>query len=356
MKLIELSKTLESEFELIKINNQYSTLQGKTIFITGATGLIGSYLISFLEYLNRTQKCNIKIVALSRSKKTAQLFFDGFPNVEVIEGDIVNKVNYADKIDYIIHGASNTHPIDYSTKPIETIMTNILGTRNILDFSIVKAVKRVIFLSSVEIYGENKGDVVLFDESYLGAIDCNTLRAGYPESKRLAESLFSAFHKEYSLDYVVLRLSRVFGPTMRINDSKVLSQFIKNAAEKKDIVLKSKGNQLYSYIYVGDAVSSIIKVLFDGNNTEAYNVAIPDFDLSLYDIAKLISRKYELNVIFEEASQIERAGYSKATKAQMNVKKLNSIGWKSIFAFDTYIFRTIDSIRESFFQTDFDTL
>ena len=127
--------------------------------------------------------------------------------------------------------------------------------------------------NEVYIYGENKGDTDKFDESYLGYINCNTSRAGYPESKRLCEALCQSYISQYDMDIVIGRLSRVYGPTMADDDSKALAQFMRNALNNEDIVLKSEGNQLYSYLYVSDVVSAMLFLINYGKSGEAYNIS-----------------------------------------------------------------------------------
>ena len=144
------------------------------------------------------------------------------------------------KIDYVIHAASNTHPVAYASDPIGTITANVFGTQYLLDYAKEADCKRFVFLSSVEIYGENRGDTDKFTEDYLGYIDCNTMRAGYPESKRTGEALCQAYRKQMEMDVVIPRLSRVYGPTMLMSDTKALSQFILKSVKQEDIVLKSE--------------------------------------------------------------------------------------------------------------------
>jgi len=215
-------------------NIDLAFLKNKSILITGATGLIGSYMIDLIMLYNKENNSNIKIYALSRTEQKLNERFVEYINDEnfvPVIGNVCDKLELKN-IDYIIHGASNTHPVAYSTEPINTITTNFIGLNNLLELAVENNSKRVLFLSSVEIYGENNQDKDSFDEKDFGFIDCNTLRAGYPESKRLGEALCQAYIQEKSLDIVIPRISRVYGPTMLKSDSKALSQFIKNVLEE----------------------------------------------------------------------------------------------------------------------------
>lgn len=323
-------------------------LNNKKILITGATGLIGTYLIDLLMKYNIQNKKNIKIYALSRNEEKLRKRFPEYYNNKnfcPIIQDVCDKIEI-ENIDYIIHGASNTHPVAYSTDPIGTITTNVLGLYNLLNLAKEKNTKKFLFLSSVEIYGENDKNIDSFKETDLGYIDCNTLRAGYPESKRLGESLCQAYKEKHNLDIVIPRISRVYGPTILKNDSKALSQFINNIIEDKDIILKSDGTQYFSYSYVGDVVLALLIMLKKGVSGEAYNISDENSNIHLKDLAKLIADYGNKKVIFDLPNETEKKGFSKATKAIIDSSKLKELGYNSITSIEDGIHLTIDILKE----------
>ena len=265
----------------------WEKLENKKILITGASGMIGTVLVDVLMEHNRTYDSKIHVFAMGRSEQRARERFKNYmedSNFSFIQGDINNSLQLDTKMDYLFHCASNTQPRSYAEDPIGTIMTNVAGTENVLKMAVYSKAERVVFLSSVEIYGENRGDVERFSEEYCGYIDCNTLRAGYPEGKRTGEALCQAYRQKYGLDVVIPRVCRVFGPTMLQSDSKALAQFIKKAVNKEDIVLKSEGNQYFSYCYVTDVVSALLYILFYGKDGEAYNIADEKCDIRLKEL------------------------------------------------------------------------
>ena len=249
-------------------------------------------------------------------------------------------------VDYVIHLASNTHPLQYSTDPIGTITTNIIGLQNMLEFAVTHNACRFAFASSNEIYGENRGDVELFDENYCGYINSNTMRAGYPESKRCGEALCQAYINQKKLDIVIPRLTRSYGPTMLMSDSKAISQFIRKGINGEDIVLKSDGTQYYSYTYVADAVCGLLYILLKGECGEAYNIADESSDIMMKDLASIIAGLSKKKVVFEIPDSIEAAGYSKATKARLNGDKLKNLGWMPRYNILEGIGRTITILKE----------
>lgn len=351
MDLLSNKLYLEDVRIVAEMTFDWNRLKASSIMISGATGMIGSFLIDVIMYRNAYADQDCTIYALGRSKTKASDRFGTYmshPNFKFIECDILNmgSIEVNGNIDYIFHFASNTHPIAYATDPIGTVTANIIGTKNLLDLAQNHNSKRFVFASTVEVYGENRDDCERFTEDYCGYINCNTLRAGYPESKRAGESLCQAYIKQYGMDVVIPRFSRTYGPTMLMNDSKAVSQFIKNGMVGEDIVLKSDGTQLYSYSYVADAVSGVLKCLFDGVCGEAYNIADESSDISLKNLAQVIADFTGKSVIFELPDETENTGYSKVTKALMDSSKLKKLGWQPNFNITEGINRTIEMLRE----------
>lgn len=349
MHILENKQYLEDIEYISSLNLPWEKLQNNSILISGASGLIASCLIDTIMYKN-INGLNCKVYALGRNREKANQRFNKWLDNENFEF-ISHDINYPlsldmDKIGYVLHMASNTHPVAYSTDPIGTITTNIIGTYNMLEFAVNHSADRFGFASSNEIYGENRGDKELFDEKYCGYIDSNTSRAGYPESKRCGEALCQSYKKQKNLDVVIPRLTRSFGPTMLMSDTKAISQFIRKAIAKEDIVLKSAGTQYYSYTYVVDAVSGLLTVLLCGENGEAYNIADEPGDIMLKDLANSIAEVANTKVVFELPDDVEKQGYSTATKARLDGSKLKSLGWSMKYDISEGIRRTIEILQQ----------
>ncbi|MFT9274048.1 MAG: NAD-dependent epimerase/dehydratase family protein [Liquorilactobacillus nagelii] len=324
----------------------WGKLTGSSIMVTGASGLIGSFLIDVLMYQNQHIQLDCEIYAVGRSENHARQRFGSYwddPHFHFFPHDInlpLDKVKI-EKLEYLIHLASNTHPVAYATDPIGTITANIIGTNNLLKFAVSRQVRRFMFASSNEIYGENRGDVELFAEDYCGYLDSNTLRAGYSESKRCGEALCQAYAHTADLDVVIPRLTRTYGPTMRLNDSKAIAQFLKKGLTKENIVLKSAGKQQYSFTYVADAVAGLLTVLLEGRQGEAYNIADLSSNISLKKLAQLIAQAAQTKVVFAEPNKTEKAGFSKATKAMLDGNKLCALGWHAHYSLSAGVERTL---------------
>lgn len=324
----------------------WEKLKDKSILLSGATGLLGSFLIDVLLEKNQTDGLNCTIYALGRNEEKAKKRFSKFIgdcHLVYISYDIKKAFIRDDlgTVDYVLHLASNTHPVQYSTDPIGTITTNIIGLYNMLDFAVEHQVSRFAFASSNEIYGENRGDVEFFNEDYCGYINSNSMRAGYPESKRCGEALCQAYSAQKGLDVVIPRFTRSYGPTMLMSDTKAISQFIKKGIAGENIVLKSTGTQYYSYQYMADSISGLLTILLLGEKGEAYNIAEEHSDIMLKDLALLIAEINGSKVIYETPDSVESAGYSTATKARLDGQKLQALGWKPKYDIKSGMKRTI---------------
>lgn len=352
MDLIDVPQYLDSVRALTERFPYWDELDGKTLLLSGASGMIGSVLVDAImlrnEELPKERRC--RVIAVGRSRETMEKRFPRWLACEeltVLLYDVQQPFGeLPGKPDYLIHAASNTHPLAYATEPIDTILANVLGTKNLLDLTARYAGSRFLLFSSVEIYGENRGDTEYFSEDYCGYLNCNTLRAGYPEAKRLSETLCQAYIEEKHVDAAILRLPRCFGPSMRRSDTKAIAQFIKKAVNGEDIVLKSEGTQLYSYAYVPDAALGVLYALLRGKTGEAYNLASNGSNAMLRDLARSAADCAGTKVVFELPDEKERKGYSTATKALLGAEKLRELGWDAAYDIRTGMRETIEILRQ----------
>ena len=321
-----------------------SELNHRTLLITGGTGMIGKWMI---DQLCKDASC--QIIVTGRSEDKFRERFSTLNNLTFLKWDIAHEhlPPIADSVDYIIHLASNTHPVAYATDPVGTIVMNVSATKELLDLAVEKKCRRFVYASSVEIYGQNRGDVEKFKEDYCGYIDSNTLRAGYPESKRCGEALCQAYIKQYGLDIVIPRIARVYGPTLQRSDTKALSQFMFNALAGKDVVLKSEGKQHFSYLHVADAVSGLLTVMLKGKSGEAYNIADERSDITLRDLATLIAERFGRKVVFDIPNAAESSGFSPVLKACMGSDKIKKLGWDVTYDIRSGMQQTISEMKKT---------
>ena len=321
-------------------------LKGKSFLITGATGLIGVCMVDALMIYN-SQGADIQIYAVGRNREKAKSRLGEYEQDEhfhFIEQDVRQSLPEDIHVDVIIPLASNTHPLAYSQYPIETIEINVKGAEHALNKAL-DCGATVLYPSSVEVYGNARGEDV-FTEDYTGKLNLENARACYPESKRLSEALCLSYMAERGVDVKIARLSRAFGPTMLMSDTKASSQFILKALAGEDIILKSKGEQFFSYTYVADVVRSILYILLHGESGKAYNVANQDCNVKLKDFAGVCARWAGKEVVFDLPSEVEQKGYSVAMHAILENARLLSIGCQPLYPFDDAIIRTLNIIAK----------
>ncbi len=323
-------------------------LRNKRFLITGATGLVGVCLIDALMKYNK-QGANINIFAVGRNSEKAYSRLGEYYEkdlFEFVEQDVRYPLDTIPKVDYIIPLASNTHPMAYSQYPVETIEINVKGAEYALEKG-VETGATVLYPSTVEIYGNAIGNDV-FTEDYTGKLNLSIARACYTESKRVSEALCQSYISEHNSKVKIVRLSRIFGPTMLLSDTKASSQFIKKAIQGEDIVLKSLGNQFFSYTYVADAVAAMLYVLLHGDNGVAYNVSNKDCDMHLIDFANYCAEFVGRKVVFDLPSESEKKGFSIAVNAILSSERLQQLGFIPFYSSKNAIERTVSILKSSF--------
>ena len=317
-------------------------VKGGRILVTGSTGLIGSCIIDVLLASNAIFGKKFEIFALGRSEEKLMRRFGADGGLRFVVQDVTEPIT-TDGLDYIIHAASNADPRSYALYPAETVITNIQGAKNVLEYCKGKTT-RALFTSTFEVYGKLEQDE--YEETQYGIIDLNLIRSCYPESKRTAEMLFRAYADEYGVDCVIARLSSIYGPTMKQDDSKAHAQFIRNALAGENIVLKSKGNQVRTYCYVMDAVSGLLAVLFRGKTGEIYNVANENSIASIAELAQTIADYAGTGVVFDLPDEVESKGFSKPQNCVLKTEKIKGLGWTGKYDLKAGISETMAILKE----------
>ena len=323
-------------------------LCGKKVLITGASGLICSVIVDVLMAANITFNSNIHLFLASRSEESISDRFAYYiedPHIHFVQYDALKPVNFDFHVEYIIHGASNAHPAAYQKYPVETLLANVNGVKELLDYARNASVKRILYISSSEVYG-NKVKSTPYCEDDYGVVDILNPRAAYPSGKRAAETLCIAYCAEYGVDSVIVRPGHIYGPSITKSDNRATAQFIRNVLNGEDILLKSSGTQLRSYCYVTDCVTAILTVLLMGKTGNAYNISNRNSIVSIRQMAEAFATTGGCSVIFSGASNEERKSYNLMENSSLNAEKLESLGWNAKYSIEEGTERTIRFLKE----------
>lgn len=348
--MIENSKLWISDIDrVISYLPELDELAGKSVLITGACGMICSAVIYLFIGYNETHQRKIHILAAARSEgKTRKKFGDCFEKgyFDYIPYDAEEEIIGIDhQVDYIIHGASNASPNKIMAEPVETMVSNFTGLQRLLQFAKSNRTKRVLFISSSEVYGQ-KNDEKSFREDEFGYINLLDPRNSYSVGKRAAETLCVSFAKEYGINVTIVRPGHIYGPTALMDDNRVSSAWMFMAARNEDIVMKSSGSQVRSYCYCLDCASGIITVLLRGERSTAYNISNPDSVVSIRGMAELIAHSAGVKILSEQASEKDKAGFNPMSNSSLDSTRLLELGWRGLFDAPTGIDHTIRIIRD----------
>lgn len=320
-------------------NISWDKLEGSTVLVTGATGFIGSYIISSLMQRVIDKGADIRVIAMVRNEQRAREKFADYMElgkIDFIVGDVKEPVNSDKKADYIIHCASNAAPDLYASDPVGTMEINFFGTSHLLKYATKCGAKKFLYVSTIEVYGKTENLDTIGEEDF-GFISSSNVRSCYPESKKCCENLTICYGKQYGLDVSIGRLSYIYGAGMSKTDAKVCALFARKVAAGEDIVLKSTGEQLRSYTYVSDAITGLLTVLLDGENGEAYNIASSKSRITIVDMARKYCALFPekgCEVKFDLPSDYEKGAFSFIANAVLDSTKLESLGWDAEVSLD----------------------
>ncbi len=338
-------KYLRALESVINPSLDYEKLSGKSILITGATGLIGKALTDYLLIINGRLNLGMKIYAASRSRKSFDARMVESESLLYFEYDLQKKTDTTIKFDYIIHAASNADPKMFAIDPVGTMTSNFEGTYNLLEYARKNNTKRFLFVSSGEVYGQWDGVCDAFDEGYIGKVNFTEPRGCYPSAKRAAENLCVCFSEQYGVDTVIVRPSHTYGPTQLRRDSRAMSEFFNCVREGRDIVLKSQGLPVRSYTSVFDCVSGIVTALLNGESKNAYNIANDKSIVSIADLAKTIAECAGKKVVFDIPKDGVK-GAGNIVRGVLDGTKLKKIGWKPIYDIESGVRLTIEIMED----------
>ncbi len=336
--------------ESIDILPELGEIAGKNIMITGCTGLICSAVIDVIIRWNETHDTQIiTILAAGRNEERIRKRFTPYDAehwFKIVPFDAASLNNSLDiPCDYIIHGASNASPNKIVKEPVETMLSNFWGMKMLLDYAKNNSVKRVLYISSSEVYGKKNDDKPYHNDEY-GYIDLLNPRNSYSVGKRATETLCAAYADEYGVDSVIIRPGHIYGPTALESDNRVSSAWAYAVAHGENVVMKSDGAQIRSYCYCLDSATAILKALIRGVTIHAYNVSNPNSIVTIRDMAEILVKSSGVELILEFPTAEEKKGFNPMSNSSLDSTELLSLGWRGLFDAERGFSHTVKILKE----------
>lgn len=325
---------------------EWKQFENSTILITGSTGLIGQNLVNAIAYNSQRKGLGIKLILPVRNTEAADTLF-GWTEAKIMHYELGAELEVDNTVDFIVHLASPTSSKYFMEKPVDTMMANLNGYKALLDWSAKHSVKKFIGVSTMEVYGHpSKGHRV--KENELGSFETMNARNSYPIAKIACENLCNSYWSQYGVPTVILRATQTFGPGVKYDDGRIFAEFMRCVVEKKNIVLKSAGLTERSYLYTADAASAILVSLLNAESGQAYTIANPDTYCSIKDMAQMVADEIaggSIKVIFDIAEDIEKLGYAGTLFMNLDVEKIEKIGWKPCVDLKSMFERMIEGMK-----------
>lgn len=330
----------------------WSKFFNSTILITGANGFLPAYLVESLLYLNFIDsENNVKIICLVRSIENAKSRFIDYKectNLEFIVQDVSDSIILTQKVDYVIHAASQASPKFYGIDPVGTLKANVLGTINLLNFAKENKIKSFLYFSSGEVYGELDAEQIPIKEDTFGYLNPTAVRSCYAESKRMGENICVSYHHQYGVPSKIVRPFHTYGPKMKLDDGRVYADFVSDILKEQDICIHSDGSATRAFCYLTDATVGFFKILLDGKNGEAYNMGNPNEEYSILELAGTLVNLYPEKAL-KVIKQVNKENYnylkSPLNRNSPNINKINELNWHPSVSVEDGFKRTIESYK-----------
>ncbi len=329
----------------------WAELSGATVLVTGAAGFLPAYMVETLLFLNRFSLAKpAKILALVRNLDRARGRFAYYldrDDLDIVVQNVSDPLTIEGPLDYVIHAASQASPVYYRTDPVGTLSANVLGTHHLLSAAHRRASRGFLFFSSGEVYGIVGDGATPVSEHQGGFLDPADLRSCYGESKRMGETMCVAWAQQFGVPARIARPFHTYGPGMRLDDGRVFADFTRDILNGGPIVLHTDGRARRSFCYLADATLGFFTVLLRGQVGEAYNVANPEGECSIAELADRLAAAHRREGVTVERRVRPDSSYvpSPISSTVPDVGKLKALGWRASWTIEEGFKRTVESYR-----------
>lgn len=342
MNILE-NKIYENDIKKILLKFNLSKIQNCKILVTGGLGLICSSIVDILHMAN----LNIKIYVADINSEYFKIRYGEYKDIEYVNYNALDDINFNFKVDYIIHGAGLASPELYTEKPVETMLSNFNGVLNLLKYSKENNIKRLLYISSSEVYGIKVKDNSFIEDEF-GSININNIRSSYSEAKRASEVLCKSYSSEYGVETVIVRPGHIYGPTASLKDKRIASDFAFKAARGEELVTKSSGIQKRSYCYSLDCAVAILIALLNGKVGESYNIGHNEVT-TIRRMSEIIAKAGNVKLHVAEPTEMELMQFNPMNNSALDNEKIKSIGYKDTFTVEEGLTHTVKIIKDLYY-------
>lgn len=329
----------------------WDKLRGRTVLVTGVNGMIASHLVLALLRANDRLGLGVRVLAVARNAARARArYADVLDRGDLVLSaqDLAEPLQVDEPVHLIVHAASQTGPSQFTGDPVGTIDSNVLGTRNLLQWAVDHQVPQLLFLSTREIYGAPIGDAEFAAEDDYGPVDPTSVRSCYPESKRLGEAYCVAFRQQYELDARIARIAHTYGPGMVIGDGRVVGDFLAKTVAGENIEMISDGSGRLALTYISDVIAGLLQLVLDTDLVVA-NISQDAELVSVRELAEqltALSANPDARAVFAPASDQVKAGYLARPPAFLDSGRIRAAGWSAAVPMATGLARVLAFLRE----------